>query len=47
MKSDIVSHLPDEQYVLRVDGRVNRTIAVSSMRGEKAYICEISFSSMT
>ena len=31
MKSDIVNHLADEQYVVRVDDPVSRTIAVSSM----------------
>jgi hypothetical protein len=29
MKADIVSHLADEQDVVRVDGPANRTIAVS------------------
>jgi mRNA-degrading endonuclease HigB of HigAB toxin-antitoxin module len=46
IKSDIVSHLADEHYVVRVEGRASRTIAVSTMRLEKAYICEISFRSM-
>jgi hypothetical protein len=35
MKSDIVSHLADEQYVVRVEGRVSRTIAVFTMRLER------------
>ena len=30
MKADIVSHQADEQDVVRVDGRVSRTIAISN-----------------
>ena len=42
MKSDIVSHLADEQYVVRVEGRVSRTIAIFTMR----LPAKISFRSM-
>src|SRR5262245_4213301 len=47
MKSAIAAHLPDEHFVIRVDGRENRAIDVSWTLLEKACSFGISFRSTT